>query len=311
MSCRALFATRMCDAPFVVNCCFRFLRPAFRFSLPLSPFSLSNLFGIMTVMNNHDASAAFYDTVAPSYDATLAQNHENEAVRLAFHRLVQELVPLPALIMDFGCGTGTDALAYIHKGYRILAYDNSPGMMAELEKKCHAEVATGQLVTVQGSYEALLDQLHQLPHPMAVVSNFAVLNQIEMVSDWLKAMAGYVEDGGWIIVSVLNPMYWWDMGGRWWWQRVGKGWRKGYIEYANAQGFSTYRHFVGTLKRYGNEAGLRLKVHQSAGILLPVASTEREKTFPFRLVGTIEQRWGKAWGIRGLGNFVFLAWQKE
>ena len=32
-------------------------------------------------------------------------------------------------LLDFGCGTGIDALEYAQKGYRVLAYDNSPGMV--------------------------------------------------------------------------------------------------------------------------------------------------------------------------------------
>jgi len=213
--------------------------------------------------------------------------------------------------MDFGCGTGTDALTYIQMGYRVVAYDNSPGMMAELEQKGQGAIATGQLVAVHGRYEAMLEQLQALPHPLAVVSNFAVLNQIENVGEWLKAMADYIEDGGWIIVSVLNPTYWWDMGRGWWWKGIRKGWRNGYVEYYNTDGFHTYRHFVGTLKQRGNEVGLRLKVQQSAGILLPLERTERENKIPFKFARTIEQKWGKLWGVQGMGNFIFLAWQKE
>jgi 2-polyprenyl-3-methyl-5-hydroxy-6-metoxy-1,4-benzoquinol methylase len=265
----------------------------------------------MALMNNHDASAAFYDTWAERYDVALAQNNANEVVRVAFQKLVQTHVSAGSLLMDFGCGTGTDALAYIRMGYPVLAYDNSPGMMATLEKKGHAEIANGTLVVARGRYEETLEHIQDLPRPMAVVSNFAVLNQIENVGEWLKAMAADIESGGWIIVSVLNPTYWWDMGRKWWWRGLRGGWGKGYIEYPTPDGFSTYRHFVGALKRCGNEAGLRLKVHQSAGILLPLEQTGREQSFPFRLVGTIEQKWGKRWAIRSLGNFIFLGWQKE
>lgn len=265
----------------------------------------------MAVMNNHDASAAFYDTWAERYDAALAQNDANEAVRVAFQQLVQSHVPAGSLLMDFGCGTGTDALAYIRMGYRVLAYDNSPGMMRTLEKKGQAEIANGTLIAARGRYEETLEHIQELPRPTAVVSNFAVLNQIENVGEWLMAMTADIESGGWIIVSVLNPTYWWDMGSKWWWRGLRSRRGKGYVEYPTPDGFSTYRHFVGTLQQYGRDAGLRLKVHQSTGILLPLEYAGREKLLPFRLTRTIERKWGRAWGIRVLGNFVFLAWQKE
>lgn len=261
-------------------------------------------------MNNHDASATYYDTVAPGYDAALAKNDANAAVRLAFHQLVRQRVPTQSVIMDFGCGTGTDARDYIRMGYQVVAYDNSTGMMHELEKKCAAELSTGDLIAVGGRYETLVTQLERLPRPMAVVSNFAVLNQIQQVGDWLTTMAQFVAPGGWILVNVLNPFYWWDWGGKWWWQGLRAGWRNGYIEYANTQGFRTFRHFNSTLKQMGREAGLQLRVEQGAGILLPLHRPSREQSLPFRIANTIEQRWGRVWGVRSLGNFVFLGWQK-
>jgi SAM-dependent methyltransferase len=262
-------------------------------------------------MNNHDASAAFYDTWAERYDAALAQNHANNAVRSAFHALVQQQVPTGSLIMDFGCGTGTDALAYIQMGYRVVAYDNSPGMMAALEQKGATEIAKGDLVTVHGRYETMMATLPTLPRPVAVVSNFAVLNQIENAGEWLTAMAGVIDRGGWIIISVLNPTYWWDMRQSWWWRGLRSGGSKGYVEYPTSDGFHTYRHLVGSLKDHAYKAGLRLKLQQGAGILLPLERAVREKSFLFRLAGTLERQWGRMWGVRGLGNFLFLAWQKE
>lgn len=262
-------------------------------------------------MNNPEQSAAFYDKVAASYDAALAQNSANNAVRTAFHRLVQHYVPVGSRIMDFGCGTGTDALAYIQMGYRVMAYDNSPGMMAELAHKGQVEIANGQLTPLQGHYETIISTLHTLPPASAVVSNFAVVNQIENMREWVGAMAGYIEGGGWLMVNLLNPFYWWDMRRGWWWRGLRQGWNKGYIPFHNNDGFTTYRHFIGTLKQMGRAVGLHLKVEQSAGMLLPIARPGREKTLPFRLAGTLEEKWGRAWGVRSLGNFIFLAWQKN
>src|SRR5438094_366385 len=78
-----------------------------------------------------------------------------------------------SLLLDFGCGTGSDSLWYAEQGYRILAYDNAPGMMAELERKCSREIAAGRIVPLYAPYDRLAEVLQGQAHPQAVVSNFA------------------------------------------------------------------------------------------------------------------------------------------
>ena len=92
-------------------------------------------------------NAAFHDRLAPEYEyeARLSQNANNALNRIAFLELVRHHVPPGATILDFGCGTGQDAQEYVRLGYRVVAYDNSPGMVAQMRVRCAAEIAAGTI----------------------------------------------------------------------------------------------------------------------------------------------------------------------
>ena len=95
--------------------------------------------------------------------------------REAFVELVSRYICPGSELLDFGCGTGIDGLQYARKGYRVQAYDNSPGMLAQLQLRCKAEVASGQITAWSEDYPSFLDRFPQSPAPSAAVANFAVL----------------------------------------------------------------------------------------------------------------------------------------
>jgi ubiquinone/menaquinone biosynthesis C-methylase UbiE len=64
-------------------------------------------------------NAAFHDRLAPQYDAHLASSAYNTLAREAFVELVSRYVCPGSELLDFGCGTGIDALQYARKGYRV------------------------------------------------------------------------------------------------------------------------------------------------------------------------------------------------
>jgi cyclopropane fatty-acyl-phospholipid synthase-like methyltransferase len=99
-----------------------------------------------------ERNAAFHDRLAAQSDSHLAAAPTNALARTAFRELVTRNVPAGATVLDFGCGTGLDALAYARSGYRVLAYDNSPGMVAQCQRRCAAEIASGTVTTYSMSY---------------------------------------------------------------------------------------------------------------------------------------------------------------
>ncbi|MEI9974798.1 MAG: methyltransferase domain-containing protein [Ignavibacteriota bacterium] len=91
-------------------------------------------------------------------------------VRQAFQDLVRRYTKASGLVLDFGCGTGLDALEYARAGYRVLAYDNSPGMVSQLRLRCQAEISAGNVVPSSMDYPAFLQLLPELPRPDTITA---------------------------------------------------------------------------------------------------------------------------------------------
>ena len=62
-----------------------------------------------------EQNAAFHDELAGHYDSHLTRPQDVLA-RAAFQSLVFRHVPAGSTLLDFGCGTGIDALEYARKG---------------------------------------------------------------------------------------------------------------------------------------------------------------------------------------------------
>lgn len=150
--------------------------------------------------NEAERNVLFHDRIAAGYDAQLTTRAEDVLARRAFQHLVARYVPAGSTLLDFGCGTGLDAIHYASRGYRVLAYDNSPGMIAQLHLNCD---------------HPLVEPFCRFPetlHYHAVTANFAVLNHLRDLHSWFEAIC----PAEWVFVSVLNPLHWThQMTGRW------------------------------------------------------------------------------------------------
>ena len=258
-----------------------------------------------------ERNAAFYDELAAHYDAHLTNPHDALA-RSAFQDLVARYVASGSTLLDFGCGTGVDALEYARRGYRVLAYDNSAGMVAELERRCRNEIAVGAILPHSTGYSAFLKQWPQWPAPSAVVANFAVLNSIRDPEPLFETFAQHLAPPGWVIVSVLNPIHWTQLSAPRWWRNALRA-RGGPAVYLT-QPYTSYLHFVRSLVKSARQ--FHLTGRANAGSLV---------RYDEILPGNKQLWWGKEdsqtgprarvlWSTpahRLLGHFVFLVFRRD
>lgn len=149
-------------------------------------------------------SADYYDQLAGEYDHHASQPGDLW-VRGAFHEFVRGRLGKGARLLDFGCGTGTDALWYAGQGYSVHAYDNSGGMIDRLRIKCREAIARQEIEAWSSPYETFLAErpAHSFD---AVTANFAVINHLPSLTAWFSALAARLLADGAVFVSALNPL---------------------------------------------------------------------------------------------------------
>ncbi len=264
--------------------------------------------------SDSDRSAVYYDALAPRYDAEVTTKPNDVLARHAFFDLVARHVEPGRTLLDFGCGTGLDADRYARRGYRVVAYDNSAAMMAELKRRCSTEVASGRVIPWSGNYSAFPDAFAHGPAAHAVVANFAVLNMIRDLAPLFTIFARHLAPPGWLIVSVVNPLRWQDLLTRRWW-RGAMQYRRGEPRFHLTQHFVSYLHSVPALLRAAPQ--FRLVGRANAGAFVRYDASEPGD--PRRLwwgpAGSSPQRLKRAaWrtpASRFLGTFVFLVMRRD
>lgn len=245
-------------------------------------------------------NAAFHDRLAPQYDSHLSGIPANALARTAFQELVARYVPTNATLLDFGCGTGLDALAYARRGYRVLAYDNSPGMIGQLRRRCDAEIAAGTVTPYSVPYAAFLENFAQWPTPDAVTANFAVLNSIRDLAPLFATIGQHLAPGGWLLVSLLNPLHWSKIKTRGWWRdalRAPRGPRLHAVE-----PYASYLHFIPATLQAAR--GFRLVGRANAGAVVRYDAVDSQPLY-WRGETPAERLWHTP-AYKFLGHFVFL-----
>jgi SAM-dependent methyltransferase len=194
-----------------------------------------------------EPTAAHYDAIAADYDRQVDGLAANRAMREAFRTRVAELAGPSSTILDFGCGTGTDAAWYAAHGHRVVAYDVSAGMVDVLGARCATEIAAGTVVPIVGDLHALVDALGRYAPIDAVAANFAALNHVADLEPVFAALAPHLRPGGVLVASLLNPLQRTDVRRRWWFKRMWINlWRDTVVVRGDVV---TYRHQVRTLRR--------------------------------------------------------------
>jgi SAM-dependent methyltransferase len=197
------------------------------------------------VTDDLDVTARFYDEAAARYDADVDASSDNVLLRDAFRRRVSSLAGQSGTILDFGCGTGTDAAWYAAQGHRVVAYDISAGMVGALRARCATEISQGAVTAIEGNLSWLVDALVRDGPVAAIAANFAVLNHVGDLRSLLEELAPHLAEDGVVVASLLNPFYKRDMVQGWWWRGVAGSLQTGAIL---ADGdVTTYRHFRRTV----------------------------------------------------------------
>jgi SAM-dependent methyltransferase len=152
------------------------------------------------------AGAAAFDAIAGRYDTLFSPvtNPLVEMMRERVYAAVARHFAPGSTLLELGCGTGEDTAALTARGYRVVAADPAPGMIAEARGKLAAVGRADAVRFVAEGVEALADRWASLGVAVdGVFSNFAPLNCALSLEPVERLLAQALRPGGRFLGVVL------------------------------------------------------------------------------------------------------------
>ena len=174
--------------------------------------------GVRHALDDEDArrTSEHYQRIAADYDRQVDGEERNRATREAFRTHVSALAGRGGAILDFGCGTGIDAAWYAERGHRWWRTIRPAAMLALLRARAADAISRGEIVVVEGPFDALWTALAEREPLDAIAANFAVLNHVRDLRPLLQRLAGHLRPGGTLSASLLNALQRGAIRTRWW-----------------------------------------------------------------------------------------------
>ncbi len=155
------------------------------------------------------ATAAAFDSVAPTFDGPQGNNELIHRMRQIVWDRVELFLDGPSFLLDIGCGTGIDAQHFAELGHQVLAIDSSPAMV---------ERAGERTVEGSGSICASLigaQELHRLRVDEGSIdlsySNFGPLNCVPDLGETARSLAVHTRPGGYAVFTVSGRYCPWEV----------------------------------------------------------------------------------------------------
>jgi len=174
-----------------------------------------------------------FDDVGPLYDQSLGVHPFDRDLRSVVQNTLADCFRAGSHVIDLGCGTGTDAVMLAECGVRITAVDSSSGMLECARRKVEARHLEHSISLVNLNIEKI-DALNGTVYDGAY-SNFGVLNCIPDLQAVLGRIAALIAPGSPVVLSVLNRVCLWEIGGFLLRGKIGRAFRRMRFGKVNAQ----------------------------------------------------------------------------
>jgi SAM-dependent methyltransferase len=149
-----------------------------------------------------------FDSVAADYDGPRGNNELIQRMRRTLWQVARSEFPIGARLLDLGCGTGLDAVELARTGYRVLATDWSPQMVARTHARAlEAGMAANVEVRHLGIHQ--LDALEDAFD--GIYSNFGPLNCVPDMAEVAAECARLLRPRGKAIFSIMGRLCPWEI----------------------------------------------------------------------------------------------------
>jgi SAM-dependent methyltransferase len=264
--------------------------------------------------------ATAFDRAAPRYDADAADNAMMGWLRRESLRHLVRAFRADDVVLEVGCGTGSEAIALARRGVRVVVTDVSEGMVAVLSEKLAGDPGVAALVTARVlPAERLGDLLAQYGPGYfdGAYSSLGPLNCTDDLGAVAADMSLLVRPGGRVVVSLLNKYCLWETA---WYLAA----RQPSLAFRRWRGHATgtalpggplmeVRYWpVAEIERVFMRAGFRVTARRSLPWALPptyAAHILNRRPRLFRLLRRIERNTSRFWPFRKLGDHVHLSFE--
>jgi ubiquinone/menaquinone biosynthesis C-methylase UbiE len=159
--------------------------------------------------DNAEKVSAAFSRQSAVFDKLDEGNKLAAHLRNIFRSEVLSQLPERGNILELNCGTGLDAVYFAGKGHRVLATDNSPGMLAELEKKVKRFGLEDRIRILRRSFDDLdLPADERFDH---IISNFGGLNCSEDLRKVLSQFAPLLKKDGKVTLVIMPRVSPWEL----------------------------------------------------------------------------------------------------
>jgi ubiquinone/menaquinone biosynthesis C-methylase UbiE len=226
-------------------------------------------------------------------------------------------LPSTASILELNAGTGTDAVWFAGRGYRVHATDIAEGMQERLREKVSGR-GLSNLVTTEICSFNNLDALRQRGPYDLIFSNFAGLNCTGDLGKVLRSFAPLVKPGGQVSMAILPKFCAWEtmmlFRGKFKtaFRRPLSG-KSGTTSHVEGHYFKCWYYSPSDVLR-GLGSGYELLGLEGLCTLVPPSYIEgfaEKHPNAYRHLRRLEDRWKGKWPWRNVGDYYIISVRKK
>ena len=227
-----------------------------------------------------------------SKQSTIYDKYEEHNTILAWmrnqvHKTVLSFLKKDDNILELNSGTGTDAVFFAKKGYKVLATDLSDGMIEKIELKVNHEKLSGLIDVLQCSYTKL-DTIQNRKFDF-IFSNFGGLNCVSDLNLVTKHFPSVLENNGIVCLVIMPPVCPWEI---------------------NVEGVSFYTYYFSHTKIISALGpNFKLLKLMSLGVFTPIPQMEKFQTnFPrlLRILNSLDEMTARYFPFNRIGDHIIV-----
>jgi ubiquinone/menaquinone biosynthesis C-methylase UbiE len=159
-----------------------------------------------------DLEAAF-DGVAETYDEHILGNPMNVWLRNRSVNYLSKIFRPGEVVLEIGCGTGTETLLLAQHGLRILAADISAKMLEVLSRKARGAGVSDAIVPIHSRTYALKQRLEEMGYSRidGAYSTYGAINTEPKLEQLFQELHSLIRPGGHLVLGVWNKYCLYEM----------------------------------------------------------------------------------------------------